>query len=111
MAHSHLFAQLFHGHLRRQNSQHAMLRMKPLSYINEVESAVTHSSVLGLPCLESVAPSCSVQNQLIVRQSQLLEPAWDRARGRAGHSSQLSRNQAPRLIFLMPRLYRFVDYP
>lgn len=56
------------------------------------------------------SPSCSVQNLLVVGQSQLSEPPWDKAQGRAIlHSMtpeclELSCNQARGLIFLMPSL-------
>lgn len=58
--------------------------MKPLSYINELEAAVSYSSVFSLPCLVW----CSVWNLLV-------EPLWDK-----GSIPWLQ--SAPRLIFLTP---------
>ena len=110
MAHRHIFAQLFHERLRRQNIQHDMLRMKPLSYINELESAVSHSSVSGLPCLESVAPSYSFQNLLIFGTKPTVgatvgqSPRQGCAPFPTPQCLELSRSEAPSLIFLMPGL-------
>lgn len=76
--------------------------MKPLSYINELESAASYSSVLGLSCLES-----AVQSEIC-----WLEPPWDQGRGRAVLHSLTPQCSQAHLSHaqLVLQLRRFVGY-